>query len=114
MRAIDKFILHTVHNLFPLNEYSEGELKKLMAQFRQEADDLDIQISDDQLKAYIERFDSLKNSPKVTEKDLRKYNLSKLIKLVTSTVEVNLGVLPEVHLVTIVMMIIERTQHFIL
>ena len=85
MRAIDKFILHTVHNLFPLNEYSEGELKKLMAQFRQEADDLDIQISDDQLKAYIERFDSLKNSPKVTEKDLRKYNLSKLIKLVTST-----------------------------
>jgi len=47
MRAIDKFILHTVHNLFSLNEYSEGELKKLMAQFRQEADDLDIQISDD-------------------------------------------------------------------
>lgn len=85
MRAIDKFILHAVHNLFPLNEYSEGELKKLMAQFREEADDLNIQISDDQLKAYIKRFDDLKNSPKVTEKDLRKYNLSKLIKLVTST-----------------------------
>jgi hypothetical protein len=85
MRAIDKFILHAVHNLFPLNEYSEGELKKLMAQFKEEADDLNIQISDDQLKAYIERFDSLKNSPKITDKDLRKYNLSKLIKLVTST-----------------------------
>ena len=85
MRAIDKFILHAVHNLFPLNEYSEGELKKLMAQFREEADDLNIQISDDQLKAYIERFDSLKNSPKITDKDLRKYSLSKLIKLVTST-----------------------------
>jgi hypothetical protein len=85
MRAIDKFILHVVHNLFPLNEYSEGELKKLMAQFKEEADDLNIQITDDQLKAYIQRFDALKNSPKVTDKDLRKYSLSKLIKLVTSS-----------------------------
>jgi hypothetical protein len=85
MRPIDKFILHVVHNLFPLNEYSEGELKKLMAQFREEADDLGIEITDDQLKAYIQRFDALKNSPKVTDKDLRKYSLSKLIKLVTSS-----------------------------
>jgi hypothetical protein len=85
MRAIDKFILHVVHNLFPLNEYSEGELKKLMAQFREEADDLGIEITDEQLKAYIQRFDALKNSPKVTDKDLRKYTLSKLIKLVTSS-----------------------------
>jgi hypothetical protein len=85
MKPIDKFILHVVHNLFPLNEYSEGELKKLMAQFREEADDLGIEITDDQLKAYITRFDALKNSPKVTDKDLRKYTLSKLIKLVTSS-----------------------------
>ncbi len=55
MRPIDKFILHIVHNLFPLNEYSEGELKKLMAQFREEADDLGIEITDGQLKAYITR-----------------------------------------------------------
>jgi hypothetical protein len=85
MRPIDKFILHVVHNLSPLNEYSQGEMNKLMAQFKDEADDLNIQISDDQLKAYITRFDALKNSPKVTEKDLRKYSLSKLIKLVTSS-----------------------------
>jgi hypothetical protein len=85
MRAIDKFIIHVTHNLFPLNEYSEGEINRLMAQFKEEADDLNIQITDAQLKAYIERFDSLKNSPKVTEKDLRKYSLSKLIKLVTSS-----------------------------
>jgi len=85
MRPIDKFILHVVHNLFPLNEYSEGELKKLMTQFRDEADDLNIEITDTQLKAYIQRFDALKNSPKVTDKDLRKYTLSKLIKLVTSS-----------------------------
>ena len=85
MRAIDKFILHVVHNLFPLNEYSEGEIKRLMAQFKEEAEDLDIQISDEQLKKYIERFDQLKNNPKVTDKDLRKYSLSKLIQLVTSS-----------------------------
>ena len=85
MRAIDKFIIHVTHNLFSLNEYSEGEINRLMAQFKDEADDLNIQITDTQLKAYIERFDALKNSPKVTEKDLRKYSLSKLIKLVTSS-----------------------------
>lgn len=85
MRQIDKFILHVTHNLFPLNEYSEGELKRLMDQFREEADDLNIQITDDQLKTYIQRFDQLKNSPKITEKDLRKYSLSKLIKIVTAS-----------------------------
>jgi hypothetical protein len=85
MRAIDKFILHVVHNLFPLNEYSEGELKRLMTQFREEADDLNINVNDTQLKAYIDRFDAIKNSPKIQEKDLRKYTLSKLIKLVTSS-----------------------------
>jgi hypothetical protein len=85
MRPIDKFILHVVHNLFPLNEYSEGELKRLIDKFREEADDLNINVSDNQLKAYIQRFDAIKNSPKIQEKDLRKYSLSKLIKLVTSS-----------------------------
>jgi hypothetical protein len=81
---INKLIEHIVHNIFPLNEYSEGEINRLMTQFKQEADDLNIIISDEQLKKYIERFDQLKNSPKITEKDLRKYSLSKLIKLVSS------------------------------
>jgi hypothetical protein len=85
MRSIDKFILHVVHNLFPLNEYKEGEINRLMAQFKAEAEDLNIQVSDEQLKKYIERFDRLKDSPKVTEKDLRKYSLSKLIKIVTAS-----------------------------
>ena len=85
MRSIDKFILHVVHNLFPLNEYSEGEMKRLITQFKEEAEDLNIQVSDEQLKKYIERFDVLKNSPKVTDKDLRKYSLSKLIKIVTAS-----------------------------
>ena len=85
MRSIDKFILHVVHNLFPLNEYSEKEINRLMTQFKEEAEDLNIQVSDEQLRKYIERFDRLKDSPKVTEKDLRKYSLSKLIKIVTAS-----------------------------
>jgi len=85
MKPVYKLILHITHNLFPLNEYSEGEIKRLMDKFKEEADDLNIEITDNQLKNYITRFDQLKNSPKITEKDLRKYSLSKLIKLVSST-----------------------------
>jgi len=87
MRAIDKFILHVVHNWKnELNEaYSEKAIKGFIDKFKEEADDLNIQVTDDQLKSYIERFDVLKNSPKVTEKDLNKWTLSKLIRLVTST-----------------------------
>jgi Txe/YoeB family toxin of Txe-Axe toxin-antitoxin module len=87
MRAIDKFILHVVHNWKnELNEaYSEKAVKGFIDKFKEEADDLNIQVTDDQLKSYIERFDVLKNSPNVTEKDLNKWTLSKLIRLVTST-----------------------------
>ena len=80
-----KLITHIIGNLFPLNEYSDGEMKRLMDKFKEEADDLNIKISDDQLKKYIERFDQLKNSPKIEEKDLRRWPLSKLIKLVSSS-----------------------------
>jgi hypothetical protein len=87
MRSIDKFILHVVHNWKnKLNEaYSEKAVKGFVDKFKEEADDLNIQVTDDQLKSYIERFDVLKNSPKITEKDLNKWTLSKLIRLVTST-----------------------------
>jgi hypothetical protein len=87
MRPIDKFILHIIHNWEnELNEaYEESTVKKFIEKFKEEADDLNIQITDEQLKKYIERFDVLKNSPKITEKDLNKWTLSKLIKLVTSS-----------------------------
>jgi hypothetical protein len=87
MRAIDKFILHVVHNWKNrLNEaYSEGAIKAFIKKFSEEADDLNITISDNQLRKYIERFDTLKNSPKITEKDLNKYSIGQLIKLVTSS-----------------------------
>jgi hypothetical protein len=87
MRPIDKFILHVIHNWKnKLNEaYAPAIMTKLMDKFKEEADDLNIEINDEQLKKYIERFDVLKNSPKITEKDLFKYSLSQLIKLVTSS-----------------------------
>ena len=85
MRNIDLFITHVVNNLFPLNEYSDAEIKRLMAQFKEEADDLNIEITDANLEAAIKRFDQLKNSPKITEKDLRKYNLAKLLKITGSS-----------------------------
>ena len=96
MRAIDKFILHVVHNIFPLNEYSDKILNQIIQQYREEADDLNINISDDTLKRYIQRFDAIKQG--IISKggtDLIKIGsggkaevivpLSKLIKLVTSS-----------------------------
>jgi len=97
MRPIDKFILHVVHNLVPLNEYSEGIMNRLINHYKEEADDLNIEINDDQLKKYIERFDILK--PSLIAKggtDLFKQvggekkievtvPLSQLIKIVTSS-----------------------------
>jgi hypothetical protein len=87
MRPIDKFILHVVHSWKNgLNEaYAPSVMTKLMDKFKEEADDLNIEINDEQLKKYIERFDVLKNSPKIQEKDLFKYSLSQLIRLVTSS-----------------------------
>jgi hypothetical protein len=87
MRPIDKFILHIIHNWENgLNEaYAPSVMTKLMDKFKEEADDLNIEINDEQLKKYIERFDVLKNSPKIAEKDLFKYSLSQLIKLVTAS-----------------------------
>ena len=87
MRPIDKFILHVVYNWKnKLNEaYGKEVMNNLIKKFREEADDLNISITDQQLKAYIERFDGLKDSPKVVEKNLQKYTVSQLIKLVTSS-----------------------------
>jgi len=97
MRPIDKFILHVVHNLFPLNEYSEGAIRQIMQQYREEADDLNIKITDDQLKKYIERFDVIKAGliSKGKSTDIVKQGaggklevilpLSKLIRLVTAS-----------------------------
>jgi len=94
MKPIYKFILHVVHSSFPLNEYNPKLLNIIINHYKEEADDLGIDITDEQLKAYVERFDRIK--PGIISKggtDLVKQvgsnfevivPLSKLIKLVTS------------------------------
>jgi hypothetical protein len=88
---IYKFITHVASNLHPLLEYAENVIKQYIEKFKQEADDLNITISDNQLRKYIERFDQIKNSPKITDKELRNYTLSQLIKLITSSEGVDSG-----------------------
>ena len=87
MSNIYKLIEHIVDNW--QNNLSEALAPRIKQQFvdkfKQEADDFNITITDKQLNDYIDFFESrLKNNPKVTEKDLGKYSLQSLIKLVSS------------------------------
>jgi hypothetical protein len=85
MRPIDKFILHVVHNWRNgLNEaYSEKAVQGFINKFKEEADDLNINITDNQLRAYINTFDRLKNGLPSDQRDLAKWNIGNLIRLVT-------------------------------
>ena len=87
MKNIYKLIEHLVNNW--QNNLSEALAprvkQQLVDKFKQEADDYNIEVTDKQLSDYIDFFDTrLKNNPKVTEKDLNKYSLQSLIKLVSS------------------------------
>jgi hypothetical protein len=87
MSNIHKLIEHLVNNWSNnLSEALAPRVKQqLMDKFKQEADDFNITIADKQLSDYIDYFDErLKNNPKVTEKDLAKYPLKALIKLVSA------------------------------
>ena len=87
MRPIDKFILHVVHNWEnELNEaYSDKAVQGFINKFKEEADDLNININDIQLKNYIKTFDRIKEKLPGDQRDLNKWSLSKFIKLVTAT-----------------------------
>ena len=86
MRAIDKFILHVVHNWTnELNEaYSEKAISDFIKYFQDQADKLNTQITDDELRSYIKTFDRVKAKLSNTEQDLRQYTLSDLIAIATS------------------------------
>lgn len=87
MSNIHKLIEHLVNNWSNnLSEALAPRVKQqLIDKFKQEADDFDVKIDDKQLSDYIDYFDTrLKNNPKVTEKDLAKYPLKALIKLVSA------------------------------
>jgi len=82
-KLIEYLVNNWQNNLF--EALSPNVKQQLVNKFKQEADDFNIEITDKQLSDYIDFFDSrLKNNPKVTEKDLNKYTLQSLIKLVSS------------------------------
>jgi hypothetical protein len=82
-KLIEHLVENWQNNLF--EALSPNVKQQLINKFKQEADDFNIEITDKQLSDYIDFFDSrLKNNPKVTEKDLNKYTLQSLIKLVSS------------------------------
>jgi hypothetical protein len=72
--------------MIKLKEYSKGEMNILMNKFREEADDYNIKISDEELEQAINVFDiQIKNSPNITNKELRNYSLTQLLKLVSAS-----------------------------
>lgn len=89
MNSTHKFILHVVNNIFPLNEYSDAEVKRLIKIFKDEADEKNIEIEDKLLAQYIQQFDRLKSSnhPEIKDREIRNWPLQKLIKLVSKYVE---------------------------
>ncbi len=86
MKNIHLFIEHIVNNWSTdiQEAYAPAVRQKLLDKFKQEADDLNQDISDEQLGKWIDRFDQIKNSPKITEKDLFKYTFGQLRKLITT------------------------------
>jgi hypothetical protein len=63
-----------------LNEYSTGIVNKLKQKFKQE----NSALTDEIIEEYINRFDQVKSSPKVDEKDITKYSFQKLEQVVDS------------------------------
>jgi hypothetical protein len=85
MRPIHKFILHVVHS-WPtkLNEaIGKVQMDDLVNKFKKDAEDFNIEITDEQLKKYIEVFDRVKEKLPSDQKDIGKWSLSRLIKLAT-------------------------------
>jgi hypothetical protein len=64
----------------PLNEYSDKLINKLIDKWKAEDNSLEI----DNIKAYIERFTQIKDSYRVTKKDITQYTWKELESLVDS------------------------------
>ena len=82
---MDRLLRYIIKSFYTINEaYSPKVIQQLIDKFKEEIDDFGIDpISDDSLKIYIKRFDQLKNSPKIKEKDLLKWNINDLVRLIT-------------------------------
>ena len=86
---MDRLLEHVIRSLYTIDEaYSPKVMKQLVDKFKLEIDDFGMDpVSDNDIEGYIKRFDQIKNSPKITEKDLLKWSISDLIRLVTASPE---------------------------
>jgi hypothetical protein len=86
MINIHILIEHIVTNWpFLIEAMNPKEVQFLTQKFKDEADDFKITISDEDIKNAINTFDTkFKQDPNVTEKDLRKYSLTQLLKLIST------------------------------
>lgn len=84
---MDRLLEHIIRDFYTIDEaYSPKIIKQLIDKFKQELEDFNMDpIGDRTLESYIKRFDQLKNSPKIKEKDLLKWSISDLVRLITST-----------------------------
>lgn len=86
-----------MNNIYTLIEYviinwpflteamNPKEVQFLTQKFKDEAEDFNINISDEDIKNAITVFDTkFKQDPNITEKDLRKYSLTQLLKLISA------------------------------
>jgi hypothetical protein len=78
--SLKKKIISEIKSLVkkPLNEYSQSVLNKLFEKFKTE----NVNLTDEQIQYYIDRFIAVQKSPKVIEKDILKYSFKDLEKLV--------------------------------
>ena len=83
---MDRLLEHIIRDFYTIDEaYSPKIIKQLIDKFKQELEDFNMDpIGDKTLNSYIKRFDQLKNSPKIKEKDLLKWSISDLVRLITS------------------------------
>ena len=67
-----------------LNEaYSEKAINDFIKRFLEQAEDLNITVTEDELRKYIKIFDRIKEKLPSDRRDLTKYKVSELIRFVT-------------------------------
>ena len=64
--------------------FSESSIKNFIKKFQEEADDLNIEVTEADLRNYIKAFERLQQKLPSDQRDLGKWSLSKLIKFATT------------------------------
>jgi hypothetical protein len=83
---VNEFITHIVTNWpYPINEaFSQSIVNKMVQKYREEAEDFDIEVSEDKLRQLIDRFDRIKDGLPNDKRDITKYTLKQIMRVVSS------------------------------